>query len=200
MKQSRWANRMWLPACALATLVLWLGCEQKGDISPTGSNKHILTFIDTVIVDPRIVGPGETAAVHARILNEMNEPAEAEAVRFSVNRGMLTGGRADTTVSSDRLGWARTSYTAPTDTGTILLRTELLSMSEQWTTNFRIADVGTEEGVLTLWSERDTLFADNGVSRSQVFARVRNEAHNPIGGAIIYFSTSVGSITSPAVT
>jgi adhesin/invasin len=184
----------------LATLVLWLGCEQKGDISPTGSNKRVLTFIDTVIVDPRIVGPGESAAVQARIMSEINEPAESENVRFSVTRGTLPGGRVDTTVLTDRLGWARTSVTAPADTGTILLRTDLLSMSEQWATNIRVSSAASEEGVLTVWSDADTLYADNGFSRTLVHARLRNEAHNPIPGVVISFSTNVGSVTQAGVT
>lgn len=200
MKQSRWIKRMWLPACVLATLVLWLGCEQKGDISPTGSSKRVLTFIDTVIVDPLVVGPGETADIHARVLSEANEPAENENVHFSVTRGSLPNGRVDTTIPTDRLGWARTQVTAPADTGTILLRTELLSMSEQWATGIRVSTTAVEEGVLTLWSDSDTLYADNGVSRTQIHARLRNPNHNPVPGAVIFFSTNVGSVSQSGVT
>ncbi|MFZ5434614.1 MAG: invasin domain 3-containing protein, partial [Calditrichota bacterium] len=200
MKQSRWAMSVWLLAIVLATLVLWLGCEQKGDISPTGAGQAILTYLDTVAIEPDVIGPGETAVIGARVLNEDNAPAQNEQVRFSVNRGALGGSRADTTVASDVLGWARTTYTAPAETGMVLLRTELLSMAQLLTQSIAVSSVDAREGILTVWAENDTLFADNGVSVTTVFARVRNENHNPIPGAVITFSTSVGSITYSAIT
>jgi adhesin/invasin len=181
-------------------VTLWFGCEQKGDISPTGASRHVLTFIDTVVVDPQLVGPGEIASIGARILNETNEPAENENVRISVNRGMLGSGKADTTVLSDRQGWARATFTAPSDTGPVLVRTELSSMSETRTSAIQVSSNQSAEGMLTVWADRDTLFADNGVSQTVIYARLRNEAHNPIAGATIFFSTDRGSITSPAVT
>jgi adhesin/invasin len=200
VKQSRWALNVWLPACALATLVLWLGCEQKGDISPTGATRHVLTFIDTVIVDPPVVVPGGTATLGARILNEANEPAVSENVKFSVSRGSLCGTRADTTVVSNAQGWARTTFTAPSDTGGVLVRTELLSMSEMRTATMQVSSTPSSEGMLTLHADRDSLVADNGASSTKVYARLRNENHNPIPGAVVYFTTSIGSITSPATT
>lgn len=200
MNQSRGTVSVWLLASILATLVLWLGCEQKGEISPTGTGRNALTFIDTVIVDPPLMGLGETANIHARVLDETNEPARNEPVRFSVNRGVLAGSRPDTTVNTDLAGWARTQFTAPNDSGTVLLRTELLSMAEQRTSTIRVSASGMLEGLLTLWTEADTLFADNGMSRSRIYARLRNESNNPIAGAPIYFSTTVGTISSPVLT
>lgn len=200
MKKSRRALRVWLPAIALAAVMLWLGCEQKGDISPTGTNRQVLTFLDTVFVDPTVVSPSGSASVNALVLNESNEPAVNENVRFSVNRGVLGGNRADTTVQSDHTGWARATLTAPTDSGDILVRTELLSMSETRTNTVHVSAVPMGEGLLSLWVESDTLFADNGISQSHVYARLRNAAHNPIAGAQILFSTSIGSIASPVTT
>lgn len=190
-----------VPALILATMVFWFGCQQKGDLSPTGSNRSTLTYIDTVIVDPPILEPGATALLEARILTETSEPAVGEDVRFSVTRGMLQGAHADTTIRSDSLGRARTTYTAPNDTGAVLVRTELLSMSEMRTTSLHVTTEGAAtEGLLSLWADFDSLFADNGSSYTRVYARLRNEAHNPIGGATVTFSTTLGTITSPAVT
>lgn len=200
MNQSRETVSVWLLALILATLMFWIGCEQKGEISPTGTGRNALTFIDTVIVDPPRVGVGETANIHARVLDETNEPARNEPVRFSVNRGVLGGSRPDTTVNTDLAGWARTQFTAPADSGNVLLRTELLSMAEQRTAIVRVGITGAEEGLLSLWTESDTLFADNGTSRSRIFARLRNESNNPIPGAAIHFSTTVGTIQSPVLT
>ncbi len=190
-----------IPALILATMVFWFGCQQKGDLSPTGSNRSTLTYIDTVIVDPRILEPGATAMLEARILTETSEPAVGEDVRFSVTRGMLQGVHADTTIRSDSLGRARTTYTAPNDTGAVLVRTELLSMLEMRTTSLRVTTEGAAtEGLLSLWADFDSLFADNGNSYTRVYARLRNDAHNPIGGATVTFSTTLGTITSPAIT
>ena len=193
--------RVWLPALTLATMVFWFGCEQKGDISPTGTSRNVLTFIDTVTIDPQILAPGGTATLEARILSEFNEPASGEDVRFTVSRGALAGARADTTIQSDSLGRARTTYTAPDDTGSVLVRTELLSMSELRTTTVLVSSTETPSGGLfSVWADFDTLLADNGISSTRIYARLRNVNHNPIGGATIYFSTTAGTISSPEVT
>ncbi|MDD5087193.1 MAG: invasin domain 3-containing protein, partial [bacterium] len=200
MKHSRWAMSVWLLAFVLAALVLWLGCEQKGDISPTGANQEKLTYLDTVAIEPDWIAPGQTANIGARVLDENNEPASNERIRFGVTRGWLNGGQADTTVSSDHLGWARATYTAPAETGHVQLRTELLDMGEILLSTIAVSTVEEQEGVLSVWADADTLFADNGVSTTHVYARVRNEQHNPVAGVAVYLSTTVGSITSPVIT
>lgn len=200
MKHNRWAMSVWLLAFVLAALVLWLGCEQKGDISPTGAGQARLTYIDTVAIEPDWIAPGQTANIGARVLDENHEPAGNEQIRFSVTRGWLSGGQTDTTVSSDHLGWARATYTAPAETGNVQLRTELLDMGEIRFSLIAVSTASEQEGVLTVWADEDTLFADNGVSTTRVFARVRNEQHNPVGGALVFLSTTVGSITSPVQT
>jgi len=191
---------VWLLTFVLAALVLWLGCEQKGDISPTGAGQAKLTYIDTVAIEPDWIAPGQTANIGARVLDENHEPAGNERIRFSVTRGWLSGGQMDTTVSSDHLGWARATYTAPAETGNVQLRTELLDMGEIRLSLIAVSTASEQEGVLSVWADDDTLFADNGVSTTHVFARVRNEQHNPVGGALVFLSTTVGSITSPVVT
>ena len=201
MKQSRWAFGAWLPALVLATVAFWIGCEQKGEMSPTSAGRRMLTLIDTLMVEPATVVPGGTAAIRARILNELNQPAVAEAVRFSVTRGLLAGAsRGDTTVLSDSLGWARADWTAPMDTGAVMLRGELLSMSEERAAVVHVRTTSGGEGLLTLWADTDTLFADNGTSATLVRARLSNSANNPIAGAAVYFSTTIGAITSPVLT
>ncbi len=201
MKQSRWAFGAWLPALVLATVAFWIGCEQKGEMSPTSAGRRTLTLIDTLMVEPAIVAPGGTAAIRARILNELNQPAVSEAVRFTVSRGLIAGAsRGDTTVLSDTLGWATATWNAPMDTGAVLLRGELLSMSEERSALVHVRAAGEGEGLLTVWAETDTLFADNGTSATHIYGRLRNSANNPIAGAAIYFSTTIGAITSPVVT
>jgi adhesin/invasin len=196
----RKAIKFWLPAFALAVMITWFGCEQKGDISPTGSRRRVLVFIDTVNVNPNPVGPGDTASVQARILTETMEPATDEDVRFSVTRGTLGSGTEDTTVQSDGSGIARTTFTAPPDTGSVLVRAELLSMSETRTSTVHVTTAPINEGLLSVWSDADSLYADNGVSSTRVYARLRDASNSPIGGATIYFSTNIGSIASPSVT
>lgn len=199
--RSRLPFSVWLSVCGLLSVVLWFGCEQKGDVSPTGSDLGRLTFIDTVIVDPPAIAPGETADIQASIRDEANEPAPGEEVRFSVTQGMLGQGQADTTVVTDNYGLARSVFTSPGDSGTVLLRTELIRMSEIKTSTISVSGAAIPaDGLLSVWSDDDTLFADNGYSRTSVYARLRNSSNNPIPNAQITFSTSLGSITSPAYT
>jgi hypothetical protein len=200
VKQSRKAIRLWLPVFALAVVTLWLGCEQKGDMNPAATSRQVLTFLDTVYVNPSVVAPGESASLSAHVLNENNGAAAGEHVRFSLDRGSFAGVQADTTVLCDQTGWARATFTAPADSGDILIRTELLSMAEVRTTTVHVSAIPAGEGLLSLRVDADTLFADNGVSTTHIYAHLRNEAHNPLPGELIYFSTSIGSVTSPATT
>jgi hypothetical protein len=156
------AIKFWLPAFALMAMVTWLGCEQKGDISPTGSDLSVLMFIDRVGVSPNPIGPGDTATVEARIVTETTEPALGEDVRFSVSRGRLGLGSGEATVSTNDSGFARTTFIAPADTGSVLLRVELLSMSEMQTTTVYVSSAPANGGLLSVWSDAESLFAENG--------------------------------------
>jgi hypothetical protein len=126
----RWATKFWIPVGMLATLFLWLGCGQKGDISPMASGRKFLTFIDSVSVNPLVVSPRGHAVIETRVLNEAYEPASGEDVRFTVTRGAICITHSDTTVQSDGLGVAHATFTAPPDTGAVFLRIELRSMGE----------------------------------------------------------------------
>jgi len=192
-----WATKIWLLG-TLTTMLMWFGCEQKGDMSPTGTTRQVLAYIDTLTIDPHWSHRRRCDSGSA-YLSEANEPAVGEDVRFSVTRGRF-GLRSDTTVRSDSLGRARSVYTAPTDTGSVVVRAELLSMAEIRLANVMVSSESVGEGLLSVWTEFDTLFADNGVSATRVYARLRNEAHNPIGGANISLSTNLGTVTSPVVT
>ena len=129
------AHMIWFPAGTLVTMLLCLGCAQKGDLSPTESKQNTLSFLETVVVNPPTVTPGGTASVQALIVGEANEPASAEDVRFTVSRGAISIMHSDTTVQSDSLGYAHATFTAPSDTGSVTLRTELLRMVDvQFTT------------------------------------------------------------------
>lgn len=156
------AITFWLPAFALMAMVTWLGCEQKGDISPTGSDLSVLMYIDGVGVNPNPISPGDTATVETRILTEKMEPASGEEVRFSVSRGRLGSGSAAATVSTNASGYARTTFIAPVDTGSVLLNVELLSMSEMQTTTVYVSSASPGDGLPSVRADADSLFADNG--------------------------------------
>jgi hypothetical protein len=113
-------------------------------------------------VNPNQLGPGDTATVEARILTETMEPASGEDVRFSVSRGTLGSGSAEDTVSTNDSGYARTTFIAPADTGSVLLRVELLSMSEMKTTTIYVLSASPNKGLRSGWVDADALFTDNG--------------------------------------
>jgi adhesin/invasin len=199
--RSRLPIVFWLPVGALLSVALWYGCEQKGDLSPVTSGQDVLTFIDTVIVDPPVLSPQGVAVLDAYIVNENSEPAPGEDVRFRVNRGTFASGTVDTTITTDNYGRARTNYTAPPDTGNVSFSAELLSMADVHSLLIPVRSQGqTLGGLLSVTVGEDTLFADNGASTTQVNATLRNEQNNPVTGASISFSTTAGLITSPAIT
>lgn len=199
--QRRLPVQFWLPMGALLSVALWYGCEQKGDLSPVSSARDNLAFIDTIIIDPPVIIPQASAWIEARVVNEQQEPAPGENVRFTATRGSFGTAGADTTVVTDNYGHARTSYIAPADTGNVSLHVELLSMQATQTRSLPIRYDGIDvNGLVSLIADDDTLFADNGASTTQVRARVRTANNNPVGGVEVEFSTSRGVITSPAIT
>jgi len=199
--QRRLPFSFWLPMGTLLSVALWYGCEQKGDLSPVSSARDNLAFIDTIIIDPPVISPLGTAWVEARVVNEQSEPAAGEEVRFTATRGSFGENGPDVTIAADNYGIAKTLYTAPEDTGNVSLHIELVSMqTAQSRTLPVLVGAGSQDGLLSVSADEDTLFADNGASATQIRARVRNALNNPIGGVEVTFSTSRGVITSPAVT
>ena len=199
--QRRLPLGFWLPVGTLLSVALWYGCEQKGDLSPVSSARDNLAFIDTIIIDPPVIMPEATGWIEARVINEQQEPAPGENVRFTATRGSFGEGGADVTVTTDNYGNARTSYTAPHDTGNVSLHVELVSMQTTQTRSIRVSEAGSDpNGLISVVADDDTLFADNGASNTQIRARVRTLNNNPVGGAEVIFSTNRGVITSPAIT
>ena len=199
--QRRLPLGFWLPVGTLLSVALWYGCEQKGDLSPVSSARDNLAFIDTIIIDPPVIMPEATGWIEARVINEQQEPAPGENVRFTATRGSFGDGGADVTVTTDNYGNARTSYTAPHDTGNVSLHVELVSMQTTQTRSIRVSEAGSDpNGLISVVADDDTLFADNGASNTQIRARVRTANNNPVGGAEVIFSTNRGVITSPAIT
>ncbi|MCL4306584.1 Ig-like domain-containing protein [bacterium] len=199
--QRRLPVQFWLPMGTLLSVALWYGCEQKGDFSPVSSARDNLAFIEAIIIDPPVIMPQATATIEARIVNEQQEPAPGENVRFTATRGSFGAAGPDTTVVTDNYGKARTSYTAPADTGNVSLHVELLSMQATQTRTISVTTTGSDpNGLVSAIADDDTLFADNGASSTRIRARVRTASNNPVGGAEVNFSTSLGVITSPAVT
>jgi adhesin/invasin len=199
--RSRASIGLVLGIAMLVSLGLWLGCERKGDIVPSSTGPGELLYFDSVRVSRQSLAPSEQLEIDAHVLSEAGHNGVGVAVRFSANKGYFLGTDMDTTVSTDSDGWARATYVAPEDTGTVTLRAELISMEEQVTYPIYVTSTGQPlEGQLYLWVDADTLFADNGLSSVPVHARLRNSSNNPIGGAIISFSTTQGTIQSPITT
>ncbi|MCB9366706.1 MAG: Ig-like domain-containing protein [Calditrichaeota bacterium] len=199
--QRRLPVQFWLPMGMLLSVALWFGCEQKGDLSPVSSARETLAFIDTVIVDPPEILPSATGWIEARVVNEQQEPAPSENVRFTVTRGTFGTSGTDTTVITDNYGKARTPYTAPAEVGNVSLHVELVSMQTTQSRTFSVTETGSDpNGLVTVAADDDSLFADNGASQTQIRARVRTAGNNPVGGAEVNFTTTLGVITSPAVT
>lgn len=199
--QRRLPLGFWLPMGMLLSVALWYGCEQKGDLSPVTSARDNLAFIDTIIIDPPVISPLGTAWVEARVVNEQDEPAPGENIRFTATRGSFDEDGPDVMIETDNYGVARTLYSAPEDTGNVSLHVELVSMQTAQSRQIRVSDgAPTLNGLVSVTADEDTLFADNGASSTQIRARVRNLQNNPVGGVEVHFSTSHGVITSPATT
>jgi len=186
---------------ALASLAFWLGCEQKGTIAPTSTGQGELFYFDTVRVSTSALAPSDQLSFEAHVLSESGENGSDRSVRFTASRGHFLGADADTILNTSSDGWASVTYVAPEDTGAVTLRAELLAMSEIATRTVSVTATGQPlEGQLYLWADTDTLFADNGQSSVAIYARLRNSANNPIGGASVTFTTTQGTVGSPAIT
>jgi hypothetical protein len=115
-------------------------------------------------------------------------PLDRQEISFGATAGTISG-RATTDVSGSAVATLRGLTSGAVSDVTVFYGNTLT------------ASVSVTFSALTLALESGAAAVPaNGVSGTEIVARLLNEERNPVGGARIVFSTTLGSISSPVVT
>jgi len=92
-------------------LGIWVGCGKKGSVDP-GKETAGLALVDTLYASSDTLQAGGSLVITAKVVDENGNPKQGEAVDFYTTYGSLSPHSA----TSDSLGEAKTTLSAPADT------------------------------------------------------------------------------------
>jgi adhesin/invasin len=204
MKEGRILVTIGIILATVVALTIWYGCDREASMSPTDPSLAEYVFLDTLYTSRQYAAPEQDVTVTAVVATENGEPGVGYDVRFTTTLGTFPGGEQQVIQASNSEGFAQTILsTTVEDTGTASITGLLLVSEDVMTTTVDVGDtmqMVPGEGQLYMWSTYDTIYADNGMSSTHIFARLRDQQNHPMGGREIEFTTTLGTITSPATT
>ena len=185
-------------------LTVWYGCDREGSMSPTESSLAEYVYLDTLYSSRSYAAPEQDVTVTAVVKTEDGGPGVGYDVQFTTTLGTFPVGEQELIQASNTDGLVQTVLSTTTnDTGNANISGMLLaSQDQQWV----VVAVGDTmvlipgEGQLYIWSTYSSLYADNGLSSTSIYARLRDQQNHPMGGQSISFTTTLGTITSPGIT
>ncbi len=145
----------------------------------------------TVSADPGTI-PGDgisQSRIRARVFETTTKvPVIGATVRFGTTAGAITG-----KVQTDATGTAEAVLTgAPTGAGAQVSAFYGNTLTQATTVSFSQVTLNLAVGSASLRAD--------GTSTTEVVATLTNQTHNPVAGAPIVFSTTLGTVSSPVVT
>ena len=185
-------------------LTIWYGCDREGTLNPTDPSLIEYVLLDTLYASRSYAAPAQDVTVTAVVRTADGGPGIGYDVQFTTNLGMFSNDEEQIIQPSNSSGLAEVILsTTVNDTGTAAVTGRLLVSQEIQSVNIAIGDTSQlipGEGQLYMWSTYDTIYADNGLSSTAIFARLRDQQNHPLGGREVEFTTTLGTITSPGTT
>ncbi|MFQ5752367.1 MAG: Ig-like domain-containing protein, partial [bacterium] len=167
-------------------------CTKNPPLDPNQNVQESFILLVNLQSDPKVVAPGDTAVIQALLLDQANQPAVGKLVQFSTNFGSVV----PTSSTSNDAGIATTIFTAPQQTGNAIITAAYDSTQTQTLT------VNVNETIpqsVSLTPENTSILA-NGESSTQIQSVWLTEDGQPLKGLPVTFATTVGTITSTAIT
>jgi adhesin/invasin len=178
---SRRKRRVLALAVFLATFVCLQCAEKEGPVSPYIESEPPQYVMQYLEVSPQRVEPGGQADVETRVVDLDGVPVEALRITFEADYGAITA--ADVTGAD---GIARAVYSAPYGRGHVNIMAKGTGIVPKST----FLQVG--EGQLS--PNPQSILAD-AISTSLVTLTLVDSNGDPIAGASVNFTTTVGGIT-----
>jgi adhesin/invasin len=185
-------------------LTIWYGCDREGTLNPTDPSVTEYVLLDTLYASRSYAAPTQNVTITAVVRTAEGGPGIGYDVQFITNLGTFSNNNEQIIQPSNSSGLSEVVLsTTVNDTGTADVTGQLLVSQETQTVNIAIGDTSQlipGEGQLYMWSTYDTIYADNGLSSTPIFARLRDQQNHPLGGQEVVFTTTLGTITSPGIT
>jgi adhesin/invasin len=176
-------------ACfSLAALLISFSCTKHRSANPVAPVGDPTVFITALSADPPLVDPGaDSSAVTAMVVDAEGHPISGRTVEFTATLGTMEP-QAVTDVS----GAATAIYRSGSNDGVALLTASVGDAH-------RTVEIQVGLGTGMITAEPASLLAD-GISTSQITARMLEDDGQPRTNITVFFSTTCGQITSSAVT
>jgi len=186
-------------ATAILTSTTTLGTAEilatAGDVTGTVSVAFEAgppTNIQLTAAPSSIVADGSsTSVITATVTDAKDHPVVGETVTFTTTAGTITP--LSTITNED--GQATATLTSATSTGTATVTAQAATI----TSTTSVAFVTNAPATLTIVATLDRIAA-NGTSTSTLTATAKDANGNPVEGATVAFTTTLGSVTASSVT
>jgi adhesin/invasin len=186
-KKLRWLLGLWV-CLSLGALVISFSCTKHRSANPVAPVGDPTVFITSLSVDPPLVNAGaDSAVVTALVVDAEGQPVSGRTVEFTTTLGSV-----QPQAVTDLSGKAEAVFLSGSNDGVA----QVTATVEDAHRTVEI-QVGLGTGMIT--AEPANLLAD-GLSTSQITARMLDDDGQPRTGITVNFSTTCGRITFSSVT
>ena len=163
---------------SLGALLISFSCTKHRSANPVAPVGDPTVFITSLSVDPPLVDPGEESSlVTAVVVDDQSQPVSGRTVEFATTLGSI-----DSRAVTDESGQATAIYRSGSSDGVAVITASIEDV-------YRTVEIQVGYGTGMITAEPASLLAD-GVSTSQITARVLDEGGQPRAGVTVYFSTT----------
>ena len=173
---------------SLGGLLISFSCTKHRSANPVAPVGDPTVFITSLSVDPPLVDPGEQSSeVTAVVVDEENQPVSGHTVGFTTTLGSI-----DPRAVTDASGQAKATYRSGSNDGVAVITASIEDAH-------RTVEIQVGYGTGMIVAEPASVLAD-GISTSQITARVLDDDGQPRANVTVYFQSTCGQITLSAVT
>jgi adhesin/invasin len=177
-----------------ALLLAFLSCTQQNPMDPTASLSGRLSFLRSMSAAPsRLQTGGQSSLVTVQVLDETGAAVSGGTVAFASSLGTINPASAKT----DANGWARTTLTSGTASGSAQVTASFKTFATATTVEF-YASSDTSGFVISIHAASDAVLA-NGTDRTDLAIQLIPRGTQSPSGKIISLSTTAGSVPSSVV-
>lgn len=182
----------WMALLAVATGIFWLSCTQKAPLDPGDNSSGDVALLSSMTASPtQILSGGMQAEIRVRLIDTEGNGLAGETVLFSTTLGSVAG-----SAETDAQGWAQAVLTSGDLSGEAAVTARFgTAVSSAVTLNI----VSASESRISIAVGRPSLLA-SGMDTTAVTVTVLGDSAQPVSGANVIFTRTLGSLSTSAIT
>lgn len=156
------------------------------------SSLSLRAFPDFLNLPPDSNGVSNIEAV---VRNDENNAVEGVFVKFTTTRGALSN-----ITATDAGGIARAVFRSNYETGEAVVKASIEGTQFERAVRIVVQQAVGNRGRLTLTTDRESIYADNGLTYAALTALLSDEEGQALAGKQIIFTKTHGTVNSPVTT